>query len=339
MSNLSPFESAQLDSLSVAVIMSVKNGAKYLRSSIDSILNQSFRNFKFYIYDDASTDATPSILRSYALIDQRVIPVSGDCHGLPSVLNHLIDQTNADFIARMDADDISAPHRFLKQLTLLHDNPDISLCGCQINFINEKSDIFGSKSLPLLHDEIAHMLKYQSPIYHPAFMIRTSALRHLRHPLYHPLFIYGQDYELLTYLVKSGVRLANHHEYLLQYRVTSSKLNLHKIIRQARLTRLCLLSARHESHDGIPSLDNYFPSILSIGFVDIIAFRLLLRTYGPTSSLNKPLKAFLLIIASLLSTDVSFLVLRDFCAYSLPRLHNTRLKSILTRVTALLLEH
>ena len=106
----------------VSVLMSVYNGEKYLREAVESILNQTFRDFEFIIIDDGSTDSTNEIIRSYSDCRIRLLENEENI-GLTKSLNKGIDQCRGEYIARMDGDDVSLQQRFSKQLEYLINNP------------------------------------------------------------------------------------------------------------------------------------------------------------------------------------------------------------------------
>ena len=146
----------------VSVIMSVYNGEKYLVQAIDSILNQTYQNFEFIIIDDCSTDNSSHILQEYAKKDSRIKIIKKEKNigikGFIENLNLGISIAEGKYIARMDADDISLPERFQKQVTFLENNPEIFMVGAQIDFINEKNEIIGEKAGALEHEEIVKPL-------------------------------------------------------------------------------------------------------------------------------------------------------------------------------------
>lgn len=118
----------------ISVVMSVYNGEKYLRESIDSILNQTFKDFEFIIIDDGSTDKTKAIIQSCK--DKRIVLISRENKGLVASLNEGIEIARGQFIARQDADDISTPNRLKEQLTALNNNPDLGLVCSDIDEID-----------------------------------------------------------------------------------------------------------------------------------------------------------------------------------------------------------
>src|ERR1022692_2199628 len=108
----------------ISVVMPVFNSELYLAEAIESILDQTYRDFEFLIMNDGSTDNSLKIIKKYAWIDQRIHFWTHSNKGVTVTLNDLLKKSHCDLIARMDADDISLPERFEKQIDFLHNNPD-----------------------------------------------------------------------------------------------------------------------------------------------------------------------------------------------------------------------
>ncbi|HAS7841575.1 TPA: glycosyltransferase family 2 protein, partial [Vibrio cholerae] len=126
-----------MSSPKISVVMSVYNGEKYLGEAIDSILKQTFSDFEFIIINDGSTDKTLEIIKSYMKKDDRIVLVSRENKGLIVSLNEGLDLAKGQYIARMDADDISIKSRFEKQIEFLDSNPDIGVCGTWVEVFGE----------------------------------------------------------------------------------------------------------------------------------------------------------------------------------------------------------
>lgn len=121
----------------VTVLMPVYNGERYLREAIESILNQSFKNFEFLIIDDGSTDRSVVIVKSYR--DPRIRLIRHNKNQkLITTLNEGIRLAKASLIARMDADDISSTERLARQVEFLQRHPGVVLVGCSFEAIDEK---------------------------------------------------------------------------------------------------------------------------------------------------------------------------------------------------------
>ena len=124
----------------VTVLMSVYNGEKYLQEAIDSILEQTFKDFEFLIINDGSTDKTGEILESYH--DLRIKIINNEKNiGLTKSLNKGLKLARGEYIARQDADDISMPERLEKEVEFLETHQDYAVVGAFAKIINKNSEI------------------------------------------------------------------------------------------------------------------------------------------------------------------------------------------------------
>jgi glycosyltransferase involved in cell wall biosynthesis len=180
----------------VSVVMSVHNGEKYLREAVDSILNQTFRDFDFIIIDDGSTDRSKEILEKYATKDSRVHLISRENRGVPKSLNEGIALAQGELIAIMDADDISLPNRFARQIAYLRDHPQVAVVGSSVIYINTRGQKLFVRHMPENHAEIcqAHLMGYGGMIFHPSAILKRSALDFVGG--YDKSFRYASDYDL-----------------------------------------------------------------------------------------------------------------------------------------------
>lgn len=112
--------------------MPVWNGERYLNEAVESILTQTFSNFELILIDDGSTDTTPDIIKNYSKSDKRVRVIRLAHEGIVAALNRGVQESRADWIARMDCDDIANPQRLEKQWKALQRNPDAVLCHTNI---------------------------------------------------------------------------------------------------------------------------------------------------------------------------------------------------------------
>jgi glycosyltransferase involved in cell wall biosynthesis len=122
---------------SVTVLMSVFNGEKFLKEAIESILKQTFKDFVFLIIDDASTDRSVEIIRSYSDFRIQLIQNKNNL-GLAASLNLGLAECKTPYVARMDADDISLPHRLKVQYEWMQKHPEVGVCGTFMKELNGK---------------------------------------------------------------------------------------------------------------------------------------------------------------------------------------------------------
>jgi glycosyltransferase involved in cell wall biosynthesis len=226
----------------ISAVMSAYNAGKYLRESIDSILAQTFGDWEFIVIDDGSTDDTLSILRQYESRDKRFRIISRPNTGLTRALNEGVAAAGGEFIARMDADDISLPQRFEKQISYLRSHPDCVLLGAQIELIDPLGLKIALDSRKLNHDEIdAELLAGKGgAVVHPVCMLRIDALRKLR--AYREQYNNSEDLDLFLRLAEVG-RIANLPDVLLKYRRHPESVSHQKYENQWRLKKQIVAEA------------------------------------------------------------------------------------------------
>ena len=116
----------------VSVNMTVWNTERFVAEAVESILNQTYRDFEFLILDDGSTDRTPEILRAYAAKDDRIRLWTEPHRGLVRSRNDILDKSRGSFIAVMDADDVALPLRFERQIEYLNAHPECVAVGSRV---------------------------------------------------------------------------------------------------------------------------------------------------------------------------------------------------------------
>lgn len=205
--------------------MSVYNDQQYLEPSIISIIDQSYRNFELLVIDDGSTDNSPKILTKYTRIDDRITCYFNKTNlGLTKNLNRLINLSQNDFIARMDADDISIHNRLEKQLCFLIQNPNVDVVGGAIEEIDE----FGKSRnkvihYPDTHEDCYHFFAKRDPLAHPSVMFRRNYF--IKAGLYNEKFKTNQDTELWYQGFLNDCVFANISDIVLKYRINNSFFN------------------------------------------------------------------------------------------------------------------
>lgn len=222
----------------VTVLMSVHNGETFLRQCIDSILNQTFTDFEFVIYDDCSTDRTNEIIMSYA--DSRIVyRRNAENQGLTKSLNDGVTRSNAKYIARMDADDIAYPERLEKQVRWMEEHPDISILGSSVNYFKETPGNGAISKQPSDDIDIKATLFISFTLLHPSIMIRKADL--IKTGInYNPDFRYSQDHALYLDCIKAGLKFANISEPLLYMRAHKGSISQH----HSKTQKSCSLNAR-----------------------------------------------------------------------------------------------
>jgi glycosyltransferase involved in cell wall biosynthesis len=208
----------------ISIIMPVYNAEIYLRTAIDSVLNQTYSNFEFIILNDASTDNSADVIKSYTDARIKYFEYSEN-EGYVVRLNQGIDYSKGEFVARMDSDDICSPNRLLKQVSFLSQRSEVVLCGTYFKLISSTGKEIGSGKRYSSCNLIKFKLLFSNPICHPSVMFRRNVLEEVG--LYDPLKKPAEDYDLWTRIIKHH-QIENLPEYLFYYRVhTSSVSHLH----------------------------------------------------------------------------------------------------------------
>lgn len=197
----------------ITVLMTIYQDKDYLKEAVKSILNQSYRNFEFLIIAEPETpDESLEIIRAFH--DKRIRLVINKKHlGFSNSLNKGIEVARGKYIARMDADDLSMKNRILLQVLYMKFHPNISVCGSNVQYIDEKGKLLFKSSMPLLPKEITVWLHFSNAIYHPSIMGHKEIFRTNKYKS-QP----AEDYELWTRICTKH-KIANLHLCLLKRRM------------------------------------------------------------------------------------------------------------------------
>lgn len=237
----------------VSVIMPVRNGARWLRESIESVIAQTFRHFELLAIDDGSTDETPQILAELAARDDRVVVMRQESLGLVAALNRGLAEAQSALIARLDADDRAAPQRFERQVRHLQNHPEIGLLGSWAQKIDGHAKSIGQLRPETRPEALAGILMRTNPFVHSSVMFRTAIVRRLRG--YRVAFQAAEDYDLWLRIVEVA-KVANLPEHLVQYRLHDANVTQSEAIRQAFSVRLAQRSAKARRETGFDPADN-----------------------------------------------------------------------------------
>lgn len=230
--------------------MAVYNGMPYLPQAVESILHQTYKNFEFIIVDDASSDSTWLYLAS--LKDRRIKLIKNRQNtGLAASLNIALRHARGDYVARMDADDISLSQRLEIQVNFMLKNPSVDLCGSWVDLINESGEIIGKKKYPTSDNSIKKALTWYPPIVHPTFMAKAIFFKDLRG--YDPNFDLAEEYELLLRGMKK-FKMANIPQKLLLWRLWAKRRSRTDIIRMTRADLNIKIEAYKKGYFGFTYL-------------------------------------------------------------------------------------
>lgn len=173
--------------------MAVKNGEKYLREAVESILAQTFFDFEFIIIDDGSSDGTAQILDDYS--DFRIVLLKNrNSIGLTRSLNLGLKKARGEYVARMDADDISLRERLNSQVEYLDSHPNVDVLGTAFTLIDDGGNNVQDIYFPNTNDLIRWQLCFINPIVHPSVLMRRSIF--MKYDGYDDSINRSQDYDL-----------------------------------------------------------------------------------------------------------------------------------------------
>ncbi len=198
----------------VSVVMPAYNAEKYIKEAIDSVLNQTFKNFELIIVDDGSTDNTESIIKSYN--DNRIVYIKKKHSGISETLNLGIKRASGVYIARMDTDDMMYKNRLERQVAFMQNNPQYDMVGCGFEWGNGKPEKEywqwpDNAEVKMYHFENGNVIG------HPTVMFRYSSLYNLPF-LYEKLYDGCEDMKLWLTMLSHDKRIYMLKEVLHYYR-------------------------------------------------------------------------------------------------------------------------
>jgi glycosyltransferase involved in cell wall biosynthesis len=195
--------------------MPARNEERYIESAVRSIFGQTFTDFELIVIDDGSTDTTRTILLRLAEEDRRLILNCRDGQGLVSALNVGVATAGGDYVARMDADDVSLPTRLERQVAELDRRPTLGVLGTRVGYIDIEGRRVSTWNVPVGGELVRWTLSFGTPLAHPSVVMRRELLGETPYSGTAP---HAEDYDLWVRLAAS-TELDNVPEILLERRV------------------------------------------------------------------------------------------------------------------------
>lgn len=207
----------------ISILLPFHNAEEQLSDAIESMLNQSYEDFELILINNNSNDSGDEIAAKFVESDQRVKLINEARQGIVYALNTGLEVAQGEFIARMDADDISYPTRLEKQIAFFEDHPEIGVVGTQVRHVPTTEDPESQEGFDqyiswsnriITHDDISVNRFIESPIIHPTVMFRKELVD-----------AYGsyrngdfpEDYELWLRWIAEGVKMYKIPEVLLDW--------------------------------------------------------------------------------------------------------------------------
>lgn len=231
----------------VTVLMATYNAMPYLPAAVESIRRQTLDHWKMVIVDDGSTDDSADYLAS--LDDSRIEVLWQENQGQQAAANHGLRHCDTEFIARMDADDISHPTRLARQLDFLRRHPRVGLVGAQLRRMGEQAAGYRS-SLPCGHDQIvADLLRNRHAMCNASIMFRSALLREAG-PYWQ--FRVSEDWDMFLRMSELA-ELANLDEVLVDIRIHRGSVNGRRL-RECMLMNLYAAEQSRRRRAGLPEI-------------------------------------------------------------------------------------
>lgn len=198
----------------LSVVLPAYNAEAYLEPAVQSVLQQSFEDFELIVIDDGSKDRTAEILGK--IDDRRLRVIRHERNaGLIAGLNEGIEASTGRYIARMDADDICEPSRFLRQIECLEMHPEVGVLGTAIRVIDEQGRPGVTFVMPVSSIDVEWAMPMLCPLAHPSVMMRTDLVKQAGG--YSTAAVHAEDYDL-WHRLSGQTQVANLRDPLLRLR-------------------------------------------------------------------------------------------------------------------------
>ncbi len=245
----------------LSVICAVLNAEKYLRRSLDSVFEQTFKDFELIVINDGSTDRTRDIVIEYLDRPNVILLENKYNEGIPVSRNRGLLHSKGEFIAIHDGDDISLPERFEKQISVLKERKEIAFLGSHAKRISETEQDIGHMTYPpvLTIDAIRLFLHHRlNPIIDPTSMYRRDVVLDCGGYRMEEKFNTVSDLELWFRLISKRHLLTNIQEPLIKYRINSQGLTRQKKEKMIEATNVVWGMFRRKKFPKVPLRADYF---------------------------------------------------------------------------------
>ena len=205
----------------VTVLMPVYNGGEYLKTSVRSVLNQTYREFEFLIINDCSTDNSVEIIKSFN--DERIVIHNNKTNlGQTKSLNVGLKLARGKYVARMDADDMAFPQWIERTFVYINKHPDYAAVGTWAVVIDGTGRKKKLLKTPIGFEGVLFHIFFGNAINHVGAILNKEII--LRHGGYDEKFRIAQDYELWSSLIRNNYCIISIPEILVSVRVHENSL-------------------------------------------------------------------------------------------------------------------
>ena len=200
----------------VTVLMTVYNGERYLHTSLQSVLNQTFKNFEFLIVNDCSIDNSLDLIKSYK--DSRIVIHNNKVNlGQTKSLNVGLKLARGKYVARMDADDMAFPMWLDKLVKYILVHPEYVAVSSYAAVIDGLGNPQRIHKTPITFQEVIVNLFFGKVMNHVGALLKKEIILDIGG--YNEDFNVAQDYELWSLLIRMGYQIINIPDILVSVRV------------------------------------------------------------------------------------------------------------------------
>lgn len=272
----------------VSVIIPVYNANGFLPAALESVLNQTYKDFEIIAIDDGSGDDSYKILKDYAKRDSRLRVFRNRRNlNISNTLNRGIKLARGRYIARMDADDIALPKRLSRQIKFLIAHPKVIILGGQVKTININGKTIGCKLFPVTDQAIRESLFTTNPIQHPTAVINRTLLPK-DFSWYSPALPPAEDYDLFFRLGQYGL-YHNLDHFILKYRQYLGSATFKNPVKTFNVTRKVRQLARTK-YGYLPTKKSLFVHYLQVAVVTLLPDFLIYPIYAMVRGIRSPLQ-------------------------------------------------
>lgn len=236
----------------LSVILPVYNSENFIKETISSILEQSFKDFELIIIDDCSSDQSPEIIKSFN--DQRINYFQNETNlKLIKTLNRGVELAKGKYIARMDSDDICLPNRFECQVEYLENHPEIGMAGCLPIIIDENGHIIHKSRhfIATSHMACKFACFFENQFVHSSVIFRSEVIKDFKYSEV-PYSLHMEDRELWCRMFLADIKMANMSKYLLKYRIHSGSIcDSNKVEQTINALTIAINYFKHYFHGDI----------------------------------------------------------------------------------------
>lgn len=260
----------------ISVLMGIYNCASTLEDALDSLYNQTYKDFKLILCDDGSKDNTYEVAKKYAAKYPNVILLRNECNkGLNYTLNHCLQYADTEYIARMDGDDLSLPTRFETEIKFLDNHPDYAVVSTPMIYFDETGDFKYGKGIGEISSK---NFIHGTPVCHAPSMSRTEVIKAVGGYSVDDKLLRVEDYHLWFKVYAAGFKL-----YMLTEPLYKMRDDRNAIARRNWLTRKNEFYVKHIGYKliGLPFYYQIYAFVPIIKyFVPKWLYRLLHKIIG-----------------------------------------------------------